>query len=247
LIKFKNKQSCEKDPSMGTNDDDSTDAGRQNLKDRLLALQTKKRQVEEVLDETMARLQTAGCLNDEPLVDAEGFPRADIDIISVVHDRKQLKELKNDHKAIMKEMEEGLHRLHALDRRHGDWDDNAVRARAVHVEAEAPVQVVDAVASAPDPRRPFGFVDEVFENSPANLAGIRVGDEVVRCRHVTYETPNALEALARVVRECENEEVVVVVKRGAAVVQVTLVPAVWAGRGLLGCHLVPFSASSTSY
>ena len=133
----------------------------------------------------------------------------------------------------MKEMEEGLHRLHALDRRHGDFEDNAVRARAVHVEAEAPVQTVDAVASAPDPWRPFALVDEVSENSPSSEAGLRVGDEVVRSRHVTFETPNALEAFARVVKESENEELVIMVKRGETMLEVRLTPSAWQGRGLL--------------
>lgn len=62
-----------------------------NLKEDLLALQAKKRLIEDVMEECMDRLRSVGCLNDDPLVDREGFPRADIDIISVVQDRKQLR------------------------------------------------------------------------------------------------------------------------------------------------------------
>jgi 26S proteasome non-ATPase regulatory subunit 9 len=210
-----------------------------NLKEALFALQTKKRLIEGVMEECIDRLKACGCLNEEPLVDAEGFPRSDIDIISVVQDRKQLKELQNDHKAIMKDLEEGLHRVHALDRRHGDYEDNAVRARVVQVEAEAPLQTVDAVTSEPDPRRAFALVDEVFENSPSSVAGVRVGDEIVRCKHVTFETPNALEVFAGLVKASENEELDVVMRRGESTMRVTLTPSVWSGRGLLGCHLAP--------
>ena len=96
-------------------------------REALFALQSKQRCIEDLMEEIMDRLRTCGCMNDEPLVDEEGYPRGDVDIISVVQDRKQLKELQNDHKAIMKEIEEGLHRLHALERRHGDFEANVQR------------------------------------------------------------------------------------------------------------------------
>ena len=212
------------------------------VKEALFKLQTKKREVEESMEECMERLRACGCMNDAPLVDAEGFPRDDIDIISVLHDRKQLKELQNDHKAIMKEMEDGLHRLHALDRRHGDFESNTDRGRTVQVDAQAPMQVVDAVTAEPDPRRAFALIDEVSENSPSSDAGLRVGDEVIRCKHVTFETPNALQVLARLVNEAANEceEIDIMIKRGEVVMLVAMRPSLsWGGRGALGCHLVP--------
>ena len=212
------------------------------IREALFALESKKRCIEDMMEEIMGRLRTCGCMNDEPLVDEEGYPRGDIDIISVVQDRKQLNELRNDHKAIMKEIEEGLHRLHALDRRHGDFEDNVSVQRSVHVDVEASTLTVDAVTAAPDPHRSFALVDEVSESSPGSDAGLRPGDEVVACKYVTFETPNALQVFSRLVNDAakESEELNVRVKRGEIIMTVALKPSEgWGGRGVLGVHLVP--------
>ena len=46
----------------------------------------------------------------------QGFPRADIDVHGVRIDRNAIIRLTNDHKAISKQLEELLHKLHALAR-----------------------------------------------------------------------------------------------------------------------------------
>lgn len=48
-----------------------------------------------------------------PLVDAEGFPRADIDVHGVRILRNRLARLQNDHKAMMGDIEKGLHAYHS--------------------------------------------------------------------------------------------------------------------------------------
>lgn len=45
----------------------------------------------------------------DPLVDAEGFPINSIDIYQVRHARNRIICLQNDHKAIMQQIESGLH------------------------------------------------------------------------------------------------------------------------------------------
>lgn len=47
------------------------------------------------------------------LVDAEGFPRNDIDVFVVRQARQQIICLQNDHQALMKNIEQLLHELHA--------------------------------------------------------------------------------------------------------------------------------------
>lgn len=49
----------------------------------------------------------------ESLVDAEGFPRNDIDVYQVRQARHQIVCLQNDLKALMKEIEQGLIEIHA--------------------------------------------------------------------------------------------------------------------------------------
>ena len=80
------------------------------------------------------------------------------------------------------------------------------------------------------------------ENSPGSDAGLRPGDEVVACKHVTFETPNALQVFSRLVTEASKgtEELRVQVKRGEIIMTVDLKPSEgWGGRGVLGVHLVP--------
>lgn len=50
---------------------------------------------------------------NESLLDADGFPRADIDVYAVRQARHQIICLQNDLKAIMKEIEQGLINVHA--------------------------------------------------------------------------------------------------------------------------------------
>lgn len=44
----------------------------------------------------------------DPLVDADGFPRNDIDVYQVRHARHQIINLQNDLKSLLKEIEKGL-------------------------------------------------------------------------------------------------------------------------------------------
>jgi len=145
-----------------------------------------------------------------PLVDAEGFPRADIDVHGVMTARHRLRCLKNDHKALMRRIEEGLVTLHAVSAEPG----------------RRPALV------------PFCVVDEVSEGSPAEQAGLLLGDKVLRFgsleRHSFVES-----ALASLVAENVGVPIAVVVLREGETKELTLLPHKWAGRGLLGCHISP--------
>lgn len=64
--------------------------------------------------------------------------------------------LQNDHKAIMVEIEEALHKLHAREKAKREQD-----------EAEAQVEAMDLQATLPSP---FALVDAVSQGSPASGA-----------------------------------------------------------------------------
>ena len=51
---------------------------------------------------------------DTPLVDSEGFPRADIDVFQARTLRKRFIEIQNDYKALQKKIERGLVELQAI-------------------------------------------------------------------------------------------------------------------------------------
>ena len=50
---------------------------------------------------------------EQPLVDSEGYPRADVDVYQVRHARHDIRCKQNDLKSLMKEIESGLHSLHS--------------------------------------------------------------------------------------------------------------------------------------
>lgn len=87
---------------------------------------------------------------------------------------------------------------------------------------------------------------QVSHGSPADTAGLEVGDLVLRFGNVDISHPKGLGGVVDTVREQQGQEVAVTVLRrdGAGGQQsgtksLTLVPKTWSGRGLLGVHLIP--------
>lgn len=50
---------------------------------------------------------------NESLIDPEGYPKQNINVYEVRHARHEIICLQNDHKELMKKIEEGLHILHS--------------------------------------------------------------------------------------------------------------------------------------
>lgn len=94
---------------------------------------------------------------------------------------------------------------------------------------------------------PFARVNTVAPNSPADEAGLMVGDRVRRFGDVNWMNHEKLGKVAEVVRRNQDRSVVVKVVRSVTdggeetrELSLRLVPrANWGGRGLLGCHLLP--------
>ena len=83
----------------------------------------------------------------------------------------------------------------------------------------------------------FFLVDQVFEDSPAQSAGLRIGDKVLQFGSVV-KANNTKDAMRAVVGNSVGRGVRVVVYRvGEGLVVLQLIPQRWSGQGLLGCHL----------
>ncbi|XP_051947609.1 26S proteasome non-ATPase regulatory subunit 9 [Xyrauchen texanus] len=159
-----------------------------------------------------------------PLVDAEGFPRADVDLYTVRTARHNVSRLQNDHKTVMVEIENALHKLHAK-----------VRVNKQDEEM-APVEATDHAASLPSP---FARVDTIVQGSPAFLAGLQIGDEILEFGSVNARNFKNLHDVASVVQHSEGKSLRVGLIRKGEKVHLHLTPQQWSGRGLLGCNLVP--------
>lgn len=116
-------------------------------------LMARKDAIEEQMDAQFAILQSNGVNMDSPLVDPDGFPRADIDIWAVRHARVKVIELRNDRDALMNEIGLVLQNVY----------DPTTLAR------EAPPST--AAPGNPDiASEPFAKVDGVAPGSPAASA-----------------------------------------------------------------------------
>lgn len=179
-----------------------------------------------------------------PLVDEEGFPRADLDIYAIRKARNSLACAQTDHQDVMKRIEKALHEIHAASR----VDVPRVAPADAGNGAALPVgeQQGGAQASAASILPPaFAWIDEVAEGSPAQDAGLALGDHICRFggidRRETGDLNACFAAIAQLVPASVGKALEVVVLRGQPPrrVELSLTPRQWTGRGLLGCHLAP--------
>lgn len=103
--------------------------------------------------------------------------------------------------------------------------------------------------------RPFAKIDAVAAHSPAQESGLQQGDLILQFGDLSLETSgNTFAALADVVpaAAAESASIEITVQRSNGVTgaldtaTVRLTPRPWSGRGLVGCHIVPYTASYDS-
>ncbi|KAG0092449.1 putative 26S proteasome regulatory subunit [Podila epicladia] len=180
------------------------------------------------------------------LVDSNGFPRSDIDLVAVTTARSNIVKLKNDHKAVMLQIEEALHAVHAeaLAEREKKKQEVA-QVAAIQDPTSSSTSSTTAHTSHPGSGSntaeahltPFAKVNAVAPDSPSKEAGLLQGDKIVAFGTVTASTPNVMPSLSEHVQSRENKPILVKVLRGDAseLHSVILVPRQgWGGRGMLG-------------
>ncbi|KAF1914218.1 hypothetical protein BDU57DRAFT_519085 [Ampelomyces quisqualis] len=191
-------------------------------------LETELKALGQVLDSHGVNMNTG-------LTTFDGFPRSDIDVPQIRTTRARIIRLKNDYKDVMSRIEEGLHAHHARMAEQAQNDPaGASRAQAALEAAPAPLEA------------PFARVNSVVAGSPAESAGLRVGDAITKFGWVDWTNHERLSRVAEAVSQNEGLPIAVKALRPstsggpAETVQMQLTPRRnWGGRGLLGCHLLP--------
>uniref|UniRef100_A0A0E0ESA9 PDZ domain-containing protein n=1 Tax=Oryza meridionalis TaxID=40149 RepID=A0A0E0ESA9_9ORYZ len=205
-----------------------------NLKAETVGLMDRRAAVEAEMDAIIAALSVPGGPGiTGGLVDAEGFPRSDIDIPAVLAQRRKLAELRNDHKDITNKIEKNLEVLHStkLSRNEPSIPASSGTPASLHsgLSQNDPMEE-DAVT-----RLPFAIIDELTDGSPAAVDGLQLWDEIVKFGNV--EAGDRLQE--RLVSEAlsnEDCQVSLVIIRQGSSMNLTVTPRKWHGRGLLGCH-----------
>ena len=127
----------------------------ENPRERARALVLVKDGIEAELSLQYSILRENNCDMTTPLVDPEGFPRADLDIYAVRTARSRIIQLRNDLKYTMDEIEKVLQRI---------YDPSLEPPPALPPPAETPS------AQAEEGLTPFAKVDGVAPESPAAQA-----------------------------------------------------------------------------
>ncbi|KAK1275845.1 hypothetical protein QJS04_geneDACA003841 [Acorus gramineus] len=213
-----------------------------NLKAETLALMDRRASLEAEMNSTIARLTApggpgiSGSLLDPEAgtasdVSALGFPRPDIDIPAIRSDRRRLSELRNDHKDITNKIDRNLELLHSARLTKKDTLTNSVTSTSRQEAAST----VSPTAMNEDPvvRVPFAMIDEIAEASPAAEDGLQLGDQIVKFGNVEIGD-GLLPKLASEAQSNQGCPIPVVVMRQGAVMDLTVTPRPWHGRGLLG-------------
>lgn len=160
-------------------------------------------------------LESTGLGYKKPIVDKEGFPLPDIDHYKILSERQHAARLLNDRKRL-----EFI--IDCLTQT--ESDPTSSTGKPLYQELEE--------------INPFAVIDEVFADSPAEKCGFVNGDFVIEFGKAKkyYEIPNEI---------VEDTPIVVklfrVNKNEKSVMEITITPTKWNGKGLIGCHLQPFA------
>ncbi|KAL2042066.1 hypothetical protein N7G274_005254 [Stereocaulon virgatum] len=210
--------------------------GGSNEKRSLLELIDEKTRVEEELSALGSVLDSHGVNMNTSLTTFDGYPRDDLDIAQIRTTRARIIHLRNDYKALMSKIELGLHEHHAAYQA-SNPPPSSSSSQAAGSSGNADQGLIDT---------PFAKVNSVVDGSPADQAGLKIGDRIRRFGNVNWINHEKLSKVAETVQRNQGRIVVVRVVRGAGSGQtpeeltLNLTPrSNWGGRGLLGCHLLP--------
>jgi len=201
-----------------------------NVKAETMAMIEKRSGIEAEMNAIIDRL----CVPNGPgisgsLLDAEGFPRSDIDVAAVRSSRQRLAILRNDHKDITEKIDQNLQIL--LSGGHLRDSPMPPQRRTDAATSENPTPMdEDAIV-----RLPFAVVDEIFDGSPAASDGLQRGDQILKFGSVDGGE-NLVSRLAREGQTNQGSAIPVIVMRRGVQVNLNVTPRPWSGRGLLGCH-----------
>lgn len=160
-----------------------------------------------------------------PLVDGDGFPRNDIDVHQVRVARNQIICLQNDLKGLLKEIEKGLHDVHAEARENEGTSGLSPKTAGMETSGTTFEQSILVV-------------NLITPGSPAEDAGLRLHDEIIEFGSINQSNfQKDMQKVAQLVKNKENQRIPLKVRREDAILNMNLIPRNWSGRGLLGCIL----------
>ncbi|EFO23882.1 hypothetical protein LOAG_04601 [Loa loa] len=166
---------------------------------------------------------------EQSLVDAEGFPITSVDVYSVRRARCAIICAQNDRQKLTSQIEKAMLVLHQQKR----------DCTATCSEHAAAAKADDIPAVHRTSNAPFAKIAKVMDGSPAFLAGLKDGDQLIQFGSLHAGNFTDIIELLVVVQNSMNKPVRVTVLRNDRPVRLELVPRTWSGKGTLGCSVLP--------
>uniref|UniRef100_A0AC35G5W9 Nas2 N-terminal domain-containing protein n=2 Tax=Panagrolaimus sp. PS1159 TaxID=55785 RepID=A0AC35G5W9_9BILA len=185
----------------------------------------KRDAIDKEIEEHTATLNANSVDMKAPLVDAQDFPRSDIDIYAVRDARVNIIRLTNDRDQLTKQIEEKIGKIHT--------ETNSKPLKSVE-DDEPPVRRTT--------NKPILRISAVSEGSPAEEGGLEVNDIVIQFGKLHGDNFTGLEQLAEETKSYLNKLLKVTVLRGTRVYRLQFHPREWAGRGIFGAGFVPLTS-----
>lgn len=202
-------------------------------------------------------------LQNESLVDQDGFPRSDVDLFAVRGARNQVSCLSNDLKDINQKIDRALQHLHSFgqeaieeaiqaDRKERELTSSLSSLSSTTKGTKTEINTSISTISERQPLQtnsqlmvPFAEVDAISPDSPAWECGLRRGDRIVQLGDAKSMTSVPSEVSRYVQEDGRTSQrvplKVKLLREGNMSIELDLFPRRWSGQGVLGCHIIPFT------
>jgi 26S proteasome non-ATPase regulatory subunit 9 len=223
--------------------------------DRLKILEARREALEIEADCIKAELTSQGINGEKPagikdsLIDSEGFPRGDIDIYNVKNKRQRLAVINTDYKALMKEIEKLLIEIYSDGLLQSTEEKSSKQQQQHHRQNEDIInqQSISSMTTSSSTtvfniyknKKCIAVIDEILMGSPSEQSGLQNGDELFSFGGIDIDSVDPISKIPSMVRENVDKPIDLVVKRKGELINISLIPKLWRGNGLLGCHLTP--------
>ncbi|QRV92507.1 26S proteasome non-ATPase regulatory subunit 9 [Ceratobasidium sp. AG-Ba] len=203
--------------------------------ERALALMAERDSVDREIQTHISVLSSHGVNMSTRLVDGQGFPRADLDILAIRTARVRVIELRNDRTRLTDEIARALTDVHNSG---ASLPTSDVKINGINgAHGPSPASTPDLTESQPRLLAPFAKVDGVAPGSPAYEAGLQREDLILAFGSLTAQSfsGSSLQPLAQLVASHENQLLSVKIQRGGNEMRLDFTPrSGWGGRGMLG-------------
>ncbi|KAL0491320.1 26S proteasome non-ATPase regulatory subunit 9 [Acrasis kona] len=188
-----------------------------------------KDDLEDEIKELIKMLQASPAGVKGSLVDADGFPRNDVDVNVIREMRHSLICKQNDFTNIMKKIEEDMFVLHKQLKEEKEKNGGAKEEQKIK-----PIIPQEELL-------PFVFVNSVAPSSPAESAGLQPSDKITMFGSVDKKQVDShgLQIISELVSHNIGQPLTIKLLRNGNPMVLKLTPRTWSGRGYLGCHLLP--------